>query len=64
MDVVAQQHSTGHIGGIVVACAQALEGGFFVAEGAQKGEGKLSGIKGLQGQIGDGGFYFYGVHGR
>ena len=62
VDVVAQQDTVGQIRGVVVAAAQALERNLLVAEGGQEGIGKLSRIKGLQGQFRDGLFDFYGVH--
>ena len=46
-----------------VAGAQAFEGGFLVAEGSEKGVGELGRVEGLEGQIGNGLFDFYGVHG-
>ena len=40
-----------------------LKIGFFVTKGCQKCERKLRRIKGLEGEIGNGLFDFYGVHG-
>ncbi len=62
MDIAALEHGAGYIGCVGVAFAEALDGGFFVAKGSEKGEGKLGGVKGLSGQGGDGGLNFYGVH--
>jgi hypothetical protein len=45
-----------------VAAAEALEGGFLVAEGGQEGEGEFGGIEGSFGELGDGFFDFDCVH--
>ena len=63
VDVVALQHAACYIRGIVVAAAQALERSFLVAKRSQKRKRKLRSVKVLQGQVGEGGFDFYGVHG-
>ena len=62
VDVVALEHAARQVGGVVVAGAQASEGGVLVAESGEEGEGKLSGSKGLKRQVGDSLFDFYGVH--
>ena len=62
VDVVPLEHAAWHVGGVVISGAQALERGVLVAEGGQKSEGELSGIKGLKRQVGDCLFDFYGVH--
>jgi hypothetical protein len=51
VDVVALKHAAGHVGGVVVADAQALECGVLVAEGGQKGERELVSVKGLERQV-------------
>jgi hypothetical protein len=64
VNVAALEHAAGHVGSVVVAGAQAPERGVLVAEGGQEGEGELGSVEGLERQIRDGLFDFYGVHGR
>ena len=62
MDVVALEHAAFHIGGVIVAGAQALERGVLVAECGEERERKLRRVEGLDGQVRYGLFDFYCVH--
>ena len=51
VNMVAQQHTADEVGGIAVAAAQTLEGGFLVAEGGEESIGEFGGIKSLLGEL-------------
>ncbi len=51
VDVVALEHAVGQVRGVGFAFAQALDGGFFVAERGWKGERELGGVEVLAGEI-------------
>ena len=51
MDVVALEYAAGHIGDVVVARAQALEGRVLIVESGQERERELRRIEWLKGEV-------------